>query len=241
MLRRRAVPYGLGAMTSTGSPAQVVAETDSALRDGSTVHVRPSTIEDVGRLRAFLESLSEQSRWFRFFSAAVDLGGAARSAAAPSDGLSLIALRGSEDTVVGHGTYICGAPGRAEVAFAVADAWHGHGIATVLLAHLAHAASTAGIDTFTATVLSGNHRMLGVFHESGFLVSARRSEGAIEIEFPTSLSQDARRRFEERQREADVAAVGHVLRPSSVAVIGASRRPGTVGGEVVRNLLAAGF
>ena len=123
----------------------------------------------------------------------------------------------------------------------MADAWHGHGIATVLLAHLAHAASTAGIDTFTATVLSGNHRMLGVFHESGFLVSARRSEGAIEIEFPTSLSQDARRRFEERQREADVAAVGHVLRPSSVAVIGASRRPGTVGGEVVRNLLAAGF
>ena len=241
MLRRRAVPYGLRAMTSTGPPAQVVAETDSALRDGSTVHVRPSTIEDVGRLRAFLESLSEQSRWFRFFSAAVDLGGAARSAAAPSDGLSLIALRGSEATVVGHGTYICGAAGRAEVAFAVADAWHGHGIATVLLAHLAHAASTAGIDTFTATVLAGNHRMLGVFHESGFLVSARRSEGAIEIEFPTSLSQDARRRFEERQREADVAAVGHVLRPSSVAVIGASRRPGTVGGEVVRNLLAAGF
>ena len=123
----------------------------------------------------------------------------------------------------------------------MADAWHGHGIATVLLAHLAHAASTAGIDTFTAIVLAGNHRMLGVFHESGFLVSARRSEGAIEIEFPTSLSRDARRRYEERQREADVAAVGHVLRPSSVAVIGASRRPGTVGGEVVRNLLAAGF
>ena len=228
-------------MTSTGPLAQVVAETDIALRDGSTMHVRPSTIEDVGRLRAFLESLSEQSRWFRFFSAGVDLDAAARSAAAPSDGLSLIALRGSEATIVGHGTYICGAAGRAEVAFAVADAWHGHGIATVLLAHLAHAASTAGIDTFTATVLAGNHRMLGVFHESGFLVSANRSEGAIEIEFPTSLSQDARRRFEERQREADVAAVGHVLRPSSVAVIGASRRPGTVGGEVVRNLLAAGF
>jgi acetate---CoA ligase (ADP-forming) len=241
MLRRRAVPYGWGAMTSTGTAAQVVAETDIALRDGSTVHVRPSTIEDLGRLRAFLESLSDESRWFRFFSAAVDLDAAARSAASPSDGLSLIALRGSEAAIVAHGTYLCGAGGRAEVAFAVADAWHGHGIATVLLAHLAHAASTAGINTFTATVLAGNHRMLGVFHESGFLVSARRSEEAIEIEFPTSLSQDARRRFEERQREADVAAVGHVLRPSSVAVIGASRRPGTVGGEVVRNLLAAGF
>ena len=211
------------------------------LRDGSTVRVRPSTVEDVPRLRAFLAALSEQSRWFRFFSAGVNLDAAARSAAAPDDGLSLIALRGSEGTVVAHGTYICEAPGRAEVAFAVADAWHGHGIATVLLAHLAHAASTAGVETFTATVLSRNHRMLGVFHESGFLISARRSDDAIEIEFPTSLSRDARRRFEERQREADVAAVEHVLRPSSVAVIGASRRPGTVGGEVVRNLIAAGF
>jgi hypothetical protein len=57
------------------------------LRDGSTVHVRPSTAEDVPRLHAFLESLSEQSRWFRFFSAGVDLDAAARSAAAPSDGL----------------------------------------------------------------------------------------------------------------------------------------------------------
>ncbi len=233
------MPYGLGAVTSAAPAAQVVAETDIVLRDGSTMHVRPSTTEDVPRLRTFLESLSDQSRWFRYFSAGVDLDGAARSAAAPDDGLALIALR--EATVVGHGTYIRGPAGRAEVAFAVADVWHGHGIATVLLAHLAHAASTAGIDTFTATVLSDNHRMLGVFHESGFLVSARPLEGAIEIEFPTSLSRDAERRFAERQREADVAAVGHVLRPSSVAVIGASKRPGTVGGEVVRNLIAAGF
>jgi hypothetical protein len=93
-------------MTSTGPAAPVVAETDIVLRDGSTVHVRPSTSEDVGRLRAFLESLSEESRWFRFFSAAVNLDVAARSAAAPSDGLSLIALRGSEAAIVGHGTYI---------------------------------------------------------------------------------------------------------------------------------------
>ncbi len=226
-------------MTSAAPAVQVVAETDIALRDGSTVHVRRSTAEDVPRLRAFLDSLSDESRWFRFFSAGVNLDAAARSAAVPGDGLALIALR--EGAVVGHGTYLCEAAGRAEVAFAVADAWQGHGIATVLLAHLAQAASTAGIGTFTAIVLSGNHRMLRVLHDSGFLVSARRAGREIEIEFPTSLSRDARRRFEERQREADVAAVGYVLRPSSVAVIGASRRPGTVGGELVRNLLAAGF
>ena len=38
-----------------------------------------------------------------------------------------------------------------------------------------------------------------------------------------------------------MAAVEHVLRPASVAVIGASRRRGTVGGEVLHNLVAGGF
>ena len=162
------------------------------LRDGTTVHVRPTTPEDEPRLRAFLTSLSEESRWFRYFSGGVDLDWAARNAAAPADGLSLLALRGPEGTVVGHGTYIAGSSGRAEIAFAVADAWHGHGIATVLLAHLAQSASSEGIGTFTATVLASNYRMLQVFHDSGFLVSARHSANAIEIEFPTSLSGDAR-------------------------------------------------
>ena len=83
--------------------------------------------------------------------------------------------------------------------------------------------------------------MLGVFHDSGFPVVARRSEGEIELEFPTSLSRAARERFEERQRTADVAAVAHVLRPASVAVIGGSEARGTLGGEVVRNLRAGGF
>jgi acyl-CoA synthetase (NDP forming) len=83
--------------------------------------------------------------------------------------------------------------------------------------------------------------MLGVFHDSGFAVSAHRSVGAVELELPTSLSRDARRRFEERQRAADVAAVAHILRPASVAVIGASQQPATAGGEVVRNLRAGGF
>src|SRR5215210_356018 len=208
-----------------------VIETDIVLRDGSTVHVRPTTGEDAPRLRAFLAGLSDRSRWFRFFSAGVDLDAAARRAADPGQGLSLLALRGAEGTVVGHGTCVPAAPGRAEVAFAVADAWHGHGIATVLLAHLAHAAAGQGIDTFIATVLSENRRMLGVFHDSGFPVVSRRAEGEIELELPTSLSAGARRRFEERQRVADVAAVAHVLRPSSVAVIGASDVPGTTGGE----------
>ena len=176
---------GLGAMKSTSPRVQVITETDIVLRDGSTVHVRQSGVQDAPRLRAFLASLSDESRWFRFFSAAVNLDAAARSAAAPGDGLSLIALRGSEGTVIAHGTYICGPAGRAEVAFAVADAWHGHGIGTVLLGQLAHAASASGVHTFTALVLAHNRRMVEVFPRVPGSSSARAGPGSIEIELPT--------------------------------------------------------
>jgi predicted CoA-binding protein len=127
------------------------------------------------------------------------------------------------------------------VAFLVADAWQGRGISTILLAHLAGLAEQNGITTFTAQVLPANHRMIEVFHESGFPVDMRSTPDAIEIELPTSLSPDALARFEERERAAAVAAVRSFLEPRSVAVIGASRRRGTVGGEILHNLLAAEF
>jgi len=194
-------PRTVGGML-TAAAAAAVQETDVVLRDGSTLHVRPTTAEDAPGLRAFLTSLSERSRWFRYFSAGVNLDHAAHDAAAP-DGLSLIAVHGPEDTIVGHGTYVGAGP--AEVAFAVADVWQGHGIATILLAHLAHAASEAGIEAFKATVLPENRRMLKVFHDSGFPVSVSQVDDCLEFEFPTSLSREARERFEDRQRAADRA------------------------------------
>ena len=156
-------PRSFGGMLTARPPTAAVPEADVVLRDGSTLHVRPTTAEDVPRLREFLASLSQQSRWFRYFSAGVNLDRAARRAATPDDGLSLIAVHGPEATIVGHGTYV-GRP-QAEVAFAVADDWQGHGIATILLAHLAQAASQAGIDTFRATVLPENRRMQQVFDD----------------------------------------------------------------------------
>ena len=44
-------------------------------------------------------------------------------------------------TAVGHGAYIDDGPGRAEVAFAVADELQGQGLGTILLAHLAEVAA----------------------------------------------------------------------------------------------------
>jgi acyl-CoA synthetase (NDP forming) len=117
----------------------------------------------------------------------------------------------------------------------------GRGLATVLLAHLAQVAAARGITTFTATVLPENKRMISVFRESGFPVEVHASPDGIEVEFPTELGAEARRKFEDRDRVAAVAAVRRVLRPRSVAVVGASRRPDTFGGLAFRHVLANGF
>jgi acetate---CoA ligase (ADP-forming) len=209
-----------------------------ALRDGSTARVRPVEPSDEPALREFLAGLSHDSRWLRFFSLGVDLDRAAARAAAPG-GYGLIVT--SSDRVVAHAVYEIERPGRAEVAFAVADGMQGRGLATVLLAHLAQEASARGIGEFMATVLPENRRMISVFRESGFPVSVHASADGIEVEFPTELGEAARARFEDRDRVAAVAAVERVLRPRSVAVIGASRRPDSFGGATFRHALAAGF
>jgi acetyl coenzyme A synthetase (ADP forming)-like protein len=215
-------------------------EADVVLRDGSTVHVRPIRADDKPQIQEFLEALSPESIGFRFFGApsltwvtkwSLDVDYA--------DRFALVAVSG--DSIIAHAAYIRTRGQRAEVAFLVADAWQGHGIATILLAHLASIAQQHDIITFTAEVLPHNHRMIDVFRQSGFPVDMRSTPDAIAIEFPTSLSDDAKAQFEERERIAAVAAVRSFLEPKSVAVIGASRRRGTVGAELLRNLLTSEF
>jgi acetyl coenzyme A synthetase (ADP forming)-like protein len=215
-------------------------EADVVLRDGSTVHVRPVRADDKALIRDFLEALSPESIGFRFFGApsltwvtkwSLDVDYA--------DRFALVALSG--DAIIAHAAYIRTRDDRAEVAFLVADTWQGQGIATILLAHLASIAQLHGIATFTAEVLPHNHKMIDVFRQSGFPVDLRSTPDAIAIEFPTSLSDEAKARFDERERIAAVAAVRSFLEPKSVAVVGASRRRGTVGAEVLRNLLSAEF
>jgi acetyl coenzyme A synthetase (ADP forming)-like protein len=217
-------------------------ETDVVLRDGSTVHVRPVRAADKPALRAFLEGLSPESLESRFFGAP-DLEWVAAWTVDVdyADRFALIAETGTPRTVISHAAYVRIECERAEAAFMVADAWQGRGISTILLAHLAAVAEQHGITTFTAKVLPANHRMIDVFRASGFPVELRPTCDAIEIELPTSLSPDALARFEERDRTSAIAAVRRFLAPRSVAVVGASRRRGTIGGELLHNLIAGEF
>ncbi len=213
------------------------------LRDGSTVHVRPLRPDDRPDLAAFFNRLSPDSRAFRFFSAAADIERAATLATDVdyADTYGLVASRGADGRLVGHGTYARGGGDRAEIAFAVAEELQGRGLATILLAHLAEVAQDNGISEFEAEILPENHRMVEVFRWSGFPVEMSSRPGSIRVVFPTSFSPEAIERFEQRGKLAAAAAVSHFLRPKSIAVIGASRNRGTAGGEVFHNLLSGGF
>ena len=130
---------------------------------------------------------------------------------------------------------------RAEVAFLVADAWQGHGIATILLAHLADYAHAAGISYVHRRSDGGQPP-----DDRGVPRERVRGRGpptpdAIEIEFPTSLAPQALERFAGARPDRIRGGGQQRARTASVAVIGASRRRGTVGGELLHNMVAAGF
>jgi acetyl coenzyme A synthetase (ADP forming)-like protein len=223
-------------------PAHRVA--DVVLRDGSTVRIRPARPDDRDRVEDYLIGLSPRTRHLRFMSASVNVRDVANRAVDVDyrDHVTLIALLGGDrGRVVGGCQYLRMDGDRAEVSFSVADEMQGKGIGSILLEHLAEAAVENGVSTFYAEVLPENHMMIQVFRDSGFDLSIRATPGAIEVEFPTSLTEQALERYEEREIQAAINAMRILLAPSSIAVIGASRDVTSIGGRLFRNLLTTGF
>ncbi|HET9290619.1 MAG TPA: GNAT family N-acetyltransferase, partial [Actinomycetes bacterium] len=220
-------------------------EADVVLRDGSTVHVRPARLADAPEIERLLKGLSDRSRWLRFFSGYPNLAKAVQWATEVDyeRRYGLVATSGAEARVVGHAGFERQPDhaDRAEVAMEIADALQGKGLGTILLGQLAEAANQLGIQVLDAEVLAENHQMVKVFRDCGFPVKTHSLPGVLLIEFPTSLSPAALERFERREQVAATAAMRAFLEPRSVAVVGASRRRGTVSGELFHNLLEAGF
>jgi predicted CoA-binding protein/GNAT superfamily N-acetyltransferase len=218
-------------------------ETEVVLRDGTALRVRTARPQDEEALVSFYRGLSEQSLVYRFFTRISDsaLVDQVRRLLYNPRAVNLVATFGDPPRVVAHGLYALADSDRAEVAFAVADELQGRGVGTLLLGQLAEVAAKQGIRVFEASVLPTNHRMLEVFRESGFPVEVHAEPGELRVTFPTELTEEALQRFERREQLAAQAALRAFLHPRGVAVVGASRRRGTIGGEIFHNLLHYGF
>ena len=214
---------------------------DAVLRDGSSVRIRAARPADEAAILAFLRGLSDASQWLRFRSKTTDLEATARrwSGVEGCEDCCVLAVHGQE--VVGQASYDRTAADRAEVNFTVTDTYQGRGLGTLLLKRLAEAADEDGVAVFEADVLAENNKMLEVFRESGFGITMKSEPGLVRVQFPTSITPEAQVRFEAREQIAAMNAVRGMLAPRSVAVIGAGRKRGSIGGEVFHNLMDGGF
>ena len=88
-------------------------ETDVALRDGSTMHIRPVAADDRPAIDVFLKGLSQESIGFRFFGA-VNLDWVAGWSVDVdyADRYALVAISGPEHKIVAHAAYVRTSGGR---------------------------------------------------------------------------------------------------------------------------------
>ena len=211
--------------------------TSIVLSDGDTAFVRPMTPEDAPLLLAFHERQPRENLYRRFLSPKPTLNDKELEHFTNVDFHDRVAL-----VVEDRGEFIAWASYErwkarddAEVAFMVDHEHQGRGIATLLLEHLAAIARSNGIERFTAEALSDNRQMLRVFSRAGWPVQRHYDSGLTELEFPLTETETFVDSVEGREHRADSRAAARILLPKSIAVIGASDEPGSVGHELWHN------
>lgn len=230
-------------------------EADVVASDGGIVHLRPILSSDADALLRFHETLSERTRYLRFFGPypRIPPRDLARFTTVDHRArVAFICLLGDEIIAVGRyeGLPGDGGPGgttgtsgidSAEVAFVARDEHQGRGLGSILLEHLAAAARENGLRRFEAEVLVENHAMVRVFRQAGYHVSRAFADGVLHLEFDIDPTEKSLAVRDSREQRAEARSVHNALHPTSVAVIGASADPSKIGHAVLLNLLRGNF
>lgn len=217
------------------------------LKDGQGVLLRPGTHDDLPAVRAFMKTVSRDSLRMRFMASVAEVPESTLRDMCGGEFFErgcLLAVTGEdeEERVIGLGNYVGLGNGKtAEVAFLVADEYQGRGVSTLILERLAGLAAAHGYVEFEAEVLFENQAMLGVFKSSGFEVHQGAQGGVMHVEFPVRGAAALRERAELRERIAVANSLVPLLRPTTVAVVGASRKTTSIGNMVFRHILSSGF
>ncbi len=145
--------------------------------------VREAGPLDSDLIGAFISGLSVQSQYFRFFTAVAPPSAGLLRALCDSSRADLLVITDAWGAVVGHGmaadARTC-APSSADFGLAIADAWQGQGLGTMLLRLLMARAARRGVRSLQFEVLADNARMLGIID--------RRFPGAARTRTADSIS-----------------------------------------------------
>jgi acyl-CoA synthetase (NDP forming)/GNAT superfamily N-acetyltransferase len=235
-------------VTDSGTPTEEIVlppthwEADVLLRDGRTAHIRPIRPDDEQLMVEFYARVSDESKYYRFFSPMPKLSERDVRRFTHVDHrerVALVMLLGGQMIAVGRFDVV--RPHEAEVAFLVEDQHQGRGIGQLLLEHLAQAGRERGVERFVAEVLPDNTKMIHAFRDAGYRIASGYADGVITLEFSIDPTDTAIGVMHDREHVAESASIHRFFHPSSVAIIGASRRQDTIGQLLVRNLVTADF
>lgn len=216
---------------------------DIVLTDGQTVRVRPIRPDDFEAMTAMWQRLSPETIRLRFF-APQQLSDAQIRYLTDVDGHDRFALVAEvRDRIIAVARFdrLPEAPDSAEFAVTVEDAEQGRGLGTALLRQLLQPARDRGITQFHGEILKLNRSMMAVMKAAGFEPAFKDYGDVVTATFTTTPTEALLEKAGELDRRAARKALEAVFSPAAVAVIGASRDPGSIGGVVLSSLLHGGY
>ncbi len=148
---------------------------------------------------------------------------------------------GSPGRVVGVARYDRMAGETARFLVFVDASWRRAGLGTLLVCGLAEAARHAGIRRLAGDVPRSDAAMLGLLEELGLEYAEQVTAASVHASFAVQETDAYLDAVLAAQRAAARAAVAPFLCPGSIALVGASGEPASIGGLLLANLLASGF
>jgi acetyl coenzyme A synthetase (ADP forming)-like protein len=216
------------------------------LRDGSTATVRVAQMADSPAVVEFYRTMSPESRRRRFFSESkpgLDMIESLCDSSDPRKLMTLVVSRVTDgaDRIIATGSYIAHNETTAEFAVAVDDAFQGKGIGALILERLSVLAVNNGFVHFLAITNPNNQAMLETFRNSGFDLREQFKDGLVQIDLSVMPREQSVAISEMRDRISTAASIRPFFKPNAVAVVGASREPGSIGYRLMEQLISHRF
>ena len=216
---------------------------EETLRDGRVVALRPLRSDDAAEVEVLWRRLDAPSR--RLFTNLAHLppdrpgdvavprpGHTAGIVAVPAD---------PPGRVVGVARYERTAADTARALVFVDASWRRTGLGTMLLRRLAEAARHAGVRLLAGDVPRSDVAMLGLLEELGLEYEEQVTAASVHASFAVQKIDAYLDALLADQRAAARVSVAPFLCPRSIALVGASDKPGSIGALLLANLVASGF
>ena len=225
-------------MTAASAPAW-----EETLRDGRVVVLRPLRGDDAAGVEALWRRLDAPSR--RLFTHLAHLPpGRPGDVAIPRPGhtAGIVAVPADPPgRVAGMARFERTAADTARALVFVDASWRRTGLGTVLLRRLAEAARHAGVRRLAGDVPRSDVAMLGLLEELGLEYQEQVTAASVHASFAVQDTDAYLDALLADQRAAARVSVAPFLCPRSIALVGASDKPGSIGALLLANLLASGF